>query len=122
MNALNVNNVCKSDSIPTKLHKEYSHICSEPLKGIINNSIFTSNFVQDFKYADLTPVHKKDDTTDKKNYRPISLLPATAKIFEKLMQKQIAAYMDKYLSPFVNAGIVRAIMHNKPCYHYGLFL
>ena len=31
----------------------------------------------------------------------ISLLPATAEIFEKLMQKQIAAYMDKYLSPIL---------------------
>ena len=65
MNALNANKACKSDSIPTKLLKEYSHICSEPLKGIINNSIFTSNFDHGLKYVGLTPVHKKDDTTDK---------------------------------------------------------
>ena len=101
INALNANKACKSDSIPTKLLKECSHICSEPLKGIINSGISTSNFDKGLKYADLTPIHKKDDTTNKKNYRPISLLPATAKIFEKLMQKQIGAYMDKYLSPFL---------------------
>ena len=88
INELNANKACKSDSIPTKLHKEYSHICSEPFKGVINNSIFTSNFDQGLKYADLTPVHKKDDTTDKKHYRPISLLPATEKIFEKLMRNK----------------------------------
>ena len=66
INALNANKACKSDSIPTKLPKEYGHICREPLKGIINKSIFTSNFDQGLKYAYLTLVHKKDDTTDKK--------------------------------------------------------
>ena len=79
INARNANKICKSDSIPTKLLKEYSHICSEPLKGIINNSIFTSNFDHGLKYADLTPVHKKDDTIDKKNYQPITITSCDSK-------------------------------------------
>ena len=27
------------------------------------------------KYADVIPIHKKDDNTDKENYRPINILP-----------------------------------------------
>ena len=61
----------------------------------------TPLFYQDLKYADITPVHKKDDTIDKSNYRPISLLPVVAKIFEIFMQKQIGAFMDIYLSPYL---------------------
>ena len=81
-----------------KLLKEYSSICSEPLKNLINRGLRTSTFDQSLKYADLTPVHKKDDTTDKKNYRPISLLPVTSKIFERVMVQQIGAYVDKFKS------------------------
>ena len=44
---------------------------------------------------------KKDDKTDKKNYRPISLLSGMSKVFEKVMQKQIAHYVENFLSPFL---------------------
>ena len=44
--------------------------------------------------ADVTPIHKKDDKTDKVNYRPISILPklksirdwCTTKSFHVLIQ------------------------------------
>ena len=81
--------------------KENSSICSKTLKDIYNSSVRTSNYDKDLKYADLTPVHKKDDTTEKRNYRPISLLAAVSKVFEKIMQKQIGAYMHNFLSPFL---------------------
>ena len=48
----------------------------------------------------MIPVHKADETTNKKNYRNISLLPAVSKIFEKIMQSQISAFIEKSLSPF----------------------
>ena len=41
------------------------------------------------KIADITPVHKKDDVTNVKNYRPISVLPSTSKVFERLMQSEM---------------------------------
>ena len=70
---------CISNSIPAKMLKENSSICGEPLKDIYNSSLRTYNYDKDLKYADLTPVHKKDDTTEKRNYRPISLLAAVSK-------------------------------------------
>ena len=50
------------------------------------------------KHADVSPVHEKDNYTDKKNYRPVSILSATSKIFERLMYKEVASYMEKYIS------------------------
>ena len=53
------------------------------------------------KLADLTPIHKENETTSKENYRNISLLPVVSKLFENLMQYQISSYMEKFLNPFL---------------------
>ena len=37
------------------------------------------------KYAEVTPIHKKDDKTDKENYGPISILPNLSNVPERLM-------------------------------------
>ena len=35
------------------------------------------------------------------NYRPVSILPAVSKIFERIMQKQMNGYTERFLSPFL---------------------
>ena len=50
------------------------------------------------KLADVSAVFKKDIKTFKGNYRPISVLPAISKVFERLMNTQISAHMSPYLS------------------------
>ena len=81
--------------------KENITICCKPLTEIINNGISKTCFDGGLKLADLTPVHKADESTSKKNYRNISLLPVVSKILEKLMQAQISGYMEMFLSPFL---------------------
>ena len=56
-----------------------------PLKLIFENILNTGIFPKQWKKANVTPVHKKDDKQLVKNYRPISLLPIFAKVFEKIM-------------------------------------
>ena len=46
-------------------------------------------------------MHKKGDTTDKSNYRPISFLPAISKPFEKLYAVQISTFMENYFSKYL---------------------
>ena len=41
------------------------------------------------KYAEVTPIHKKDDKTDKQNYRLISTLSNLSKVYERLMYNEI---------------------------------
>ena len=53
------------------------------------------------KRADLTPVRKADETTNEKNYRNVNLHPVLSKVFDKLMQPQIFAYVERFLSPFL---------------------
>ena len=98
---LDVKKASLSSSIPSKFIKDYSDICSKPLTDILNDGILNSYFDIGLKYADLTPVHKAEEATNKKNYRNISLLPAVSKIFEKLLHTQIASYMEEFLSPYL---------------------
>ena len=58
-------------------------------------------FASQLKLADITPLHKKLDTLNKENYRPVSLLPVVSKLFERLMQKQMISYIEKFLSPYL---------------------
>ena len=95
------NKACMPNSIPAKALKENSCICSLPLTNIFNNEIKTSFFDDGLKYANITPIYKSDDATDKKNYRPISVLPVVSKIFENIMFNQISFYTDKFWSPFL---------------------
>ena len=50
------------------------------------------------KYANVSPVHKKDDYSYKKNYRPVSLLPIVSKVCGRLLSNNIYSYIEKYLS------------------------
>ena len=52
------------------------------------------------KYAEVTPIHKKDDKTDKENYRPISILPNLSKVYERLMYNQIYLCFQTIFSKF----------------------
>ena len=66
-----------------------------------NNSIKEGVFPDELKLAEVIPVHKKHDSTDKSNYRPISLLPSVSKVFEKLVYRQLNQFKDSKLSKFL---------------------
>ena len=99
--ALDNKKACMSSSIPTKVLKENNNVCCRPLAIIINKDIPNSHFDNRLKLADLTPIHKADATTNKKNYRNVSVLPVVSKVLENLMQTQICSYVENYLNPFL---------------------
>ena len=58
-----------------------------------------NEFPKDLKYAEVTPIFKKNDNLDKENYRPVSVLPCISKIYEKILCDQLMSYMEPRLSP-----------------------
>ena len=52
----------------------------------------TGIFPDDLKIAKVVPLHKKNDVNIMNNYRPVSLLPAISKIFEKVAHHQLYNY------------------------------
>ena len=86
------------NDIPTKLLKLNNDIMSEPISTAYNNSLSSQIFPPKLKKANITPIHKKDESTSKENYRPVSILPVISKIYEKFMFSEIYKYIDQYLS------------------------
>ena len=52
-------------------------------------------FPQKMKIFVVVPIHKKDDTEDCNNYRPISLIPNISKLFEKLIKNSLSKFLEK---------------------------
>ena len=82
------------DKLSTKVLKIISPVLSEKLMIIINQSISTGIFPDRLKIAVVSPIYKNQSLDEHKfnSYRPISLLPAISKIFEKIIYKQTYNY------------------------------
>ena len=87
--------------ISMRIIKDAAHVYSHRLTIIFNNCIKNSKFPGILKYAGITPVFKKGDTTDKSNYRPINTLSNFSKIFQKLIYSQVNSYMEPKLSKYL---------------------
>ena len=68
-------------------------LCGEPIYKLFNlifkSCLKAGQFPSEWKKANVVPVFKKGDKQLVKNYRPISLLPITGKIFERLLYNQM---------------------------------
>lgn len=82
------------DDIPPKVIKHSSALLTLPVTHIINLTFKTGIFPDKLKIAKVIPVHKKGDKTDVNNYRPISVLPAFSKIFEKAISNRLKNYLE----------------------------
>ena len=100
LNKLKNKKASQKTDIPIKIVKENVDIISHFLYHNFNNWLSCSTFPSGMKYADVTPVHKKDDKTDKTNDRPIIILPNLSKVYDKLMYRQIFPYFDSVFSKF----------------------
>ena len=82
------------DEIPMFLVKKCILFIAEPLTRIFNESLNSGIFPDKLKIAKIIPLLKKGDHTKMDNYRPISLLPAFSKIFEKLIHSRISNFFE----------------------------
>ena len=98
--ALDASKATQSDNIPNKIIKTNSDIFARFFRANFSNAIETSTFPEHWKYADIKPFFKKDSWTDRKNYRPISILPSVSKIYEKCINKQLEKYFQALLSKY----------------------
>ena len=84
------------DSVSASLLRECSDLISESLTLIFNQSIDTGIFPDEWKSARITPLFKKAGSrSDPSNYRPISIIPVVAKVFERIVYDQLYHYLNE---------------------------
>ena len=89
------------DGLDVKFIKLASNVLIYPLADLFNLSLSMCQLPSVWKSTKVTPLHKGGDPLDVNNYRPISIICSTAKIFEKIISKQLTQYVNNFniLSP-----------------------
>lgn len=67
---------------------------SSELAIIFNECIDCGVFPDQMKFSKITPLFKTGSTSDPTNFRPISVLPALSKIFEKIILDQLLIHFN----------------------------
>ena len=71
-------------------------LISDSLALIFTRSIETSIFSDEWKSARITPLYKKfGNRSDPSNYRPISIIPMVANVFERIVYDQLYRYLTE---------------------------
>ena len=94
------------DQISNNLLKIAAPVVSRSLGKIFNISVKAGVFPADWKLACAAPIFKNGSESELGNYRPISMLSAVARVFERLIYEQLSEYfqennfLTKYQSGF----------------------
>ena len=73
------------------------------LSSLYNSCITQGKWPKEWKKGEWAPVHKKADKDVDENYRPITVLNAVDKVFEKELSKQATHSFHNKLSPCLTA-------------------
>ena len=85
------------DELPANLLKQLAPSIAENLTFIMNSCITQEKFPNQWKEANVAAIWKgKGSKGDPSNYRPISILPVLARMFEKFVAKQLTRYCHAY--------------------------
>ena len=90
------------DDIPVKLLKIGSAPLAPPICNLVNLMFMESCFPDILKYAEVAALFKRLDNLDKGNYRPVSVLTALSKVFEKVSCVQMSSYSEFIFSKFLS--------------------
>ena len=95
INKLDSNKAHGHDEISIRMLKICGSSVCRPLQIIYKPCVDRGKFPQEWKKANVVPVHKKNDKQLVKNYRPISLLPICGKIFERILYNSLFDFLNQ---------------------------
>ena len=67
-----------------------------PLTFLYNKSLESGPVPMAWKKSNVTPVHKGGKSDDPGNYRPVSVMPIVAKVFEKMIASQLNIFLEHH--------------------------
>ncbi len=81
------------DQLPVRFLKLVAEFLAAPLTDIINSCI-RSYFPEAWKIAQISPMPKIEQPKAEQDYRPVSILPALSKVFERFVSRQIISFIE----------------------------
>jgi len=94
-----------SDGFVNEMFKCSSHVISNYLLELFNSILLSGNFPKDWCKGIIYPLHKKGAKSEVNNYRGISLLSATSKLFTKILNDRLVYWAESlHLIPESQAG------------------
>ena len=77
------------DNISSFFIKLALPVIARPLAYLFNFSLQSGIFPDSWKTSRVAPIYKEGSKEERSNYRPISVLPVLARLFENLVHKQL---------------------------------
>ena len=74
--------------------KFHNNSLKSNITKLINKNLFTGQFPDCLKKGIVTPIYKDGDKKSKSNYRPITINPIVAKIFEYVLYRRLNEHLD----------------------------
>ena len=95
------------DGISVRMLQLCAFEIATPLLMIFQKCLLTGALPDSWKFSNVQPVNKKDDHQIISNYRPISLLPISGKILEKIVFDHVYSYLHQNNLPSKNQSVFR---------------
>ena len=91
------------DLIPPWAVKASSGSIAKPFSDLANTITAKSQVPDTWKHGQITPHHKKESVLAKKNFRPVTVLPALAKVFENIIHMQMTEHFESIFHDYMFA-------------------
>ena len=89
---------CKQINGTRRVTKLVAFLIAEPLSMLFNTSLAEGIYSVQFKEANIKPIFKNKGTPSNHScYRPISILPALSKIFEKIVHRKLYKHITEHV-------------------------
>ena len=100
------------DGVPARLLTETAYQIAPSLCALFNKSLRCGNLPDDWKLANVVPVHKRGKKSYVENYRLISLLSLISKVLERCVFYNIKDHVFQQLKPLSSRICARKIVCN----------
>lgn len=97
--SLDQNRAYNSDAILVVFYRNTMDSISKPLHLLFSSITTKMKYPTKWKYSLMTPIFKSSDQGKIEHYRPVSILPAIAKIYDKMICKNILERTSHFISP-----------------------
>ena len=87
------------DNVHPKVLSRCHETLSHPLQLIFSQSLLEGKLPQQWKDANVTPLHKKGPKSEVGNYRPVSLTSIPCKLLETIIRSRIVQYLEQSVKP-----------------------